>query len=267
MTAGADRDEINWRTVEHPEEIVLVGNDKKIVALEEYVSKYRPVPTRKRATVTLQDVSSFIEYWGLFHNENSRVFGDPNAEKLSFKAVIDYHGVGEQPAAWREHTAQFTLTKTPDWETWLKWNGVKMAQAAFAQFIEDNAVDIIEPASADMVQVARDLDATTTGQFSSSVRLDSGARRFTYVNTTKATVGSRAEMDVPERFTIRLKAYLGMPAVEVVARLRFRIDGKGQLSLWYDLLRPHKVAETAFVDAVDEITEKCSTTVLLGQSA
>lgn len=263
MDAGALRDKSRFSEVTAPNAVAIIEAGKQsVVSLEDIISKHRATPLRKKANVSLRDVDSFCQYWALYHNENSRVFGDQDLKALRFTVVLDYHGVGEQPAAWREHTATYTLTKSVEWETWLGSNGKKMNQADFATFIEDNAVDIIDPPSADMVQVARELDANTSVQFSSGTRLNNGQQQLKYVTETKATVG-KSTMEVPERFTLRLVAFVGMPPVDVVARLRYRIND-GTLSLWYDLLRPHKVAEKAFNDAMARINAQCSTTVLLG---
>ena len=61
-------------------------------------------------------------------------------------------------------------------------------------------------------------------------------------------------------------AFVGMPPVDVMARLRYRIE-QGNLTMWYDLVRPHKVAEQAFSDAMKIIGSECGTPVLIGGAA
>ena len=263
LAPGAEAAETGYRNVDAADAIAIVGNDRKIVALEEIVSKFRPNPIRKHATVSLQEVASFCQYWGLYRSEDSRIFADPNA--LKFAAILDYHGAAERPANWRVHTVSYTLTKTVEWTTWLANNGKRMNQSDFATFIEDNAVDVVEPKSAEMVDIAREFEATSSVKFASGVRLQGGQQRLTYIDETKATVG-KSQIEVPERFALRLSAFVGMPPVDVMARLRYRIE-QGALTMWYDLVRPHKVAEQAFADAMKIIGSECGTPVLIGGAA
>lgn len=54
---------------------------------------------------------------------------------------------------------------------------------------------------------------------------------------------------VPEVFALGVPVFEGGDRYRVEARLRYRIAEGGKLTMWYDLLRPHKIIEdaTAFV--------------------
>lgn len=241
----------------------LVPSGYSVEDLTPLFDKYRETPRRKFADVSHDTADSFIEYWKLFNSEASRIFADPDA--VSFTAILDYHGAGtDTPAGWRKHQSSFTLKQTPDWKTWLGSNRKTMTQLQFAEFIEDNISDIISPPAADMVEVSRHLEATKNAQFGSSSRTNNGQVQFKYQEEIKATVGS-SQVEVPESFKLRLMAYQGTDPVEVTARLRYRI-ADGKLSMWYDLHRPHKIAEQAFNNALAQIKEGCGS-VLIGRAA
>lgn len=159
--------------------------------------------------------------------------------------------------------ATFTIAQTVEWATWQANNGKRKTQQEFAEFIEDNSADIFDPSAADMMMVARELEAKKEVNFASAVRLDNGQTQFHYSEETRGTVG-KGKLEIPEFFKIRLRAYLGAPPVEVMARLRYRI-AENKLSMWYDLLRPHKVKEQAFEAIVTEVSKATGSTVLIGK--
>jgi uncharacterized protein YfdQ (DUF2303 family) len=127
-------------------------------------------------------------------------------------------------------------------------NGKQMSQADFARFIEDNAPDCVAPSAADMIEIARSLEAKKAVNFSSAVRLDNGQSQLTYEETIQGTA-AKGRLVVPELFDIGSPVFEGDGRYAVTARLRYRIAEGGKLSLWYDLVRPHKIIE----DAVKEL--------------
>ena len=232
--------------------------------------KYADAPLRKTASVSIQDIGSFVEYWKQHEQDSSVIFGDPVA--CTFTAIFDYHGAGpERAAGFCQHRTGFGLVMTPEWSTWLSnnGNGRKKGQQQFAEFIEDNAPDIFRPEgsklpdAAGMLETARELQAKGDMQFVSSVRLSDGKQQFTYNENSNATVG-KGNMSVPEEFMIRLVPYVGAEVVQVTARLRFRII-EGKLTFWYDLLRPHKVQEEAFSAALKRVQKESGKSVFIGK--
>jgi uncharacterized protein YfdQ (DUF2303 family) len=50
---------------------------------------------------------------------------------------------------------------------------------------------------------------------------------------------------VPETFALGIAVFEGGDRYHVEARLRYRIADGGKMTMWFDLLRPHKVLEDA----------------------
>ena len=216
-------------------------------------------PTRKRASVRLTNATSFVDYVLLHrHVEHTHVYGDP--DKGTFVAVFDDHS--EFDTGWRENIASFTATESIEWNTWSGSNKSPMKQADFAQFIEDNLPDIREPDAADILEVSRSLQAKKAGNFSSAIRLDNGDVQFTYEEKTDVASG-KGQIKVPEKFVIAIPVYQGGPAYKIEARLRYRITD-GQLSMWYDLLRPHKSKEHALKEISDQIKTETNLQLFVG---
>lgn len=223
---------------------VLVPDGYRVTELESTL----PVPTRKRAKVSLTNAQSFIDFVNLHREASTHLYGDP--DKGTFVAVFDDNSECRL-TGWREHIARFTATESIEWKTWAESNKKPMKQADFAQFIEDNLVDIIEPESAHILEVSRSLQAKKAGNFSSALRLDNGDVQFTYEDKTEASAG-KGQLKVPEKFVIAIPVYQGGPAYKIEARLRYRIS-EGALMMWYDLLRPHKSKEHALTEINEQI--------------
>ncbi len=238
----------------------VIPEGYKVHSLESLqYTDYAEAPHRKKGNVELQDPKSFIEYWNLFHDEDSRIFG--GLDHLWIKAVLDYHRVGEKPPRWGQHTVTLRVKPSDEWNIWFGQNGKKREQVDFAEFIEDNTPDIIDPSAATMLEVARTLSAKNNVEFSSGIRLDNGQVKLTYTEEIKGSYGT-GDVEVPERFTIRIPVFNGTAPVEIVARLRYRLNG-GRIAFWYDLLRPTAILRAGFQKVVEQVEQATKSVVLI----
>ena len=211
-------------------------------------------PTRKRGEYKFADATSFVAYVKKHSSEGTELFG--SLEKGVFKATFDDHSASV--AGWKEHKAYYACPKSTEWKVWSEHSGKAMSQGEFAQFIEDNLPDIIEPNGADMLEISRSLEAKTDVKFKSSIRLSDGSREF---NFEEKTEGSSGKLKVPEIFKIAIPVFMGGTPYALEARLRYRIR-EGALMMWYDLVRPHKTFEDAVKTAWEEIAAATEMTIL-----
>lgn len=248
------------------------GNVPYVIIPEGF--KYQPVPDliyndhadkpeRIKGNVTVLEPGSFIEYHRLFSDENSRVFADETTLKVL--AVLDYHGAKEGAPRWGQHRLTLSLRQSEEWKRWTGSNNRHMDQQNFAEFLEQNSLDVTQPAPAAMMEIASDLHATTDVEFGSGLRQSDGQVRFKYTETLKTSVGS-GQVDVPDRFTIQIPAFIGGDRVPMDALLRFRVK-EGKLTFWYTLVRPEEVIRTAFIAARDFIAKELGITVINGTPA
>lgn len=225
----------------NPEDVpfVVIPNDHDVIKLEDTLLN----PLRTRAKVQINAADSFIAYIAKHKTAATALYG-LMGEKPSFLAIIDDNLNGI--AAWREHQVRYACPLSPEWLVWTskEHNGKAKSQVDFARFIEDNLLDIIEPTAADMLAVSRTLEAKKSVQFNSGVRLDNGDVQFTFNEETKGTAG-KGTLEVPERFGIAIPVFEGGDKYMVDARFRYRISNGGELTMWYELERPHKVIEHA----------------------
>lgn len=228
---------------------VLHHQDMKLIDLNKLLDK----PTRIKANVTVEKAESFIEYFDHFADDHSVIFCDIDSAR--FKGVIDYHDV--KSPSWAEHIVSYQCIKTDEWKQWLDNNGQKFEQTAFAFFIEQAIEDIRSPAGAEMLEVVTSLKSHTNVKFKSSKRLSDGQTQLEYFEETQGSAGEKGQLKIPEEFELGIHIFKGGEAYSVKAKFRFRIV-QGQLSMWYDLIRPDKVHDAAVQDEFEKVAKsKC----------
>lgn len=215
-------------------------------------------PYRRSGTTVYRDAASFCAAVKLDAGEGTRIYGNPL--EPSFKAVFNDHGI---VPGWRDHIATYSCPKAVEWVTWHGSNKHVMTQEQFAQFIEDNAPDCVAPPAAEMIEIARTLEATKKVNFASGIRLSNGQNELTYEETISGTAG-KGKFVVPELFTIGIAVLEGGDKYAINARLRYRIADGGKLTIWYALERPHKVLEDAGKDVWRGIAETTGFAILNG---
>lgn len=242
--------------------VVLVPEGFKVESLRPFIE--RDVPDRRRANVSLFDAASFGAYVNAFKSKETRIFADVKTSTIV--AIFDYHQEGESGAArWAQNRASLTLRKTPEWERWVGMHGQRVAQLAFAEFIEDQLPDIADPDGTTILQVSRSLHATKTTNFVSDVRLDNGQTQLTFHETIAGSAQVNAQkVDIPSEFTLGIAPYEGADKYQVRARLRYRVGDGARLTIGVDLVRHDVVLRDAFLETLNKITSETSLPILRG---
>lgn len=241
----------------------VIPSTCKVEDLTKYLyNDKNATPQRKNGTAKVRDAASFIEYVTLFRDQESRIFADDTAG--CFLAVLDYHESGAGNPRWGQHRADFTLRKSREWMLWVGKNGEskKMSQLEFGQFIEDNAPDIVEPSSATMLEIARDMRATSGMDFASQQQINSGSMVLKFTEQVKGTFG-KEQAEIPESFKISVPVYFGGALEPVTARLRYR-PSNGKVVFWYDLLRADVIEQQGFETIAEHLADKLSMTIING---
>lgn len=218
--------------------------------------------TRKTGTTTVRDADSFLAYWTKHHDDASEVYAD--SDRLTITAVLDA-STADEPR-FGGHRLHLSLRETTAWKQWTQQDNQLMDQETFAEFLEDHVPELLEPSSADMLEIAQSFQANTKVDFQSANRLSSGQRQFQYIETQTTKAGQKGQLTVPETFTIGLVPFEGSDGYKLTARLRFRI-GQDKLRLGYKLDRPDEIRKTAFADVVKAIGEQIDTAVMNGTPA
>lgn len=217
---------------------------------------------RKTGRTVVRDAASFLAYWAKHHDDASEVYSD--VEQLTVTAVLDAHSADEP--GFGEHRLHLQLRRTKAWEEWLALDGKLVDQDRFANFLEDHLVSLVEPDAATMLEIAQSIKATTKAEFQSSSRLQSGERKFAFVEDVKTSAGAKGDLQIPEVFRIAVPPFEGADAYSMTARFKYRLGG-GQLALGFKLEQPEERAKAAFADVLAAIAEGIDTPILNGTPA
>ncbi|MCV2395951.1 YfdQ family protein [Actinotalea sp. M2MS4P-6] len=224
------------------------GSAPVIVDLLDKAQHLAETPLRKTGLVILHTATSLVAYINRHHTEGTEVWAD--VERSAIRAVIN--GNATNTPGHGDHIATLMLRKTPSWLAWEKASGQMGSQVRLAELIEDRAIDIVKPASADLLEVAQTFKAARSVDFESSQRLSTGEVAIVYREQVDAKAGRKGELTIPETFELALVPYEGSPTYKVTARLRYRI-AEGQLSIGFVLDRPEDVLRAAFDDIAVEV--------------
>lgn len=221
-------------------------------------------PERPKALVKLRDAASFITYFNDHKTDYSRIFAQ--LDPALFLAVFDEFSVvtegdaGVWPQAdWREFRAAFAVPPSREWLLWTAANRKHMTQLSFAEFLQDNLPDVVQPAGADLLELALNFEAAQTGTYVATQRLQDGSHNLQW----RADNNASGSVRLPEHITLQIPVFENETPSELTARLKYRVKD-GALTLWYELVRPHKVLEAAFRAAWDRIAQGTGATILLG---
>lgn len=246
----------------------VVLKDKDGAEQVVYIDRQLKNPTFRKGVVAFMDAPSFIEYFKAHSTEESAIYA--TLDPARFMAVLDEHPANQVgPPSWRDFRATFTPALSKEWLLWTSRNGPQKAfdsTEEFAYFIEDNAPDFVRPEAAELMDVALNFRASQSVSYKAAQRLQDGHVELQYANIVNgAASGSSGSVKIPETFEIEIPLFAGptAPPYKVEARLRYRIVA-GAVKLWYDLVHPHKVLETAFNDLYTEVSDGTDRDVLLG---
>jgi uncharacterized protein YfdQ (DUF2303 family) len=204
-------------------------------------------PARARGEVRPGTVDALVAYCVAHNEQATEVWVSTDR----IVAVLNGRHDNETLMGWGDHRAALALAHTPEWLHWMKLDGRMVSQAEFAEHIEEGLIDIVEPASADMLEIAQHFHVSRAATFRSSQHLQSGRIGFVYDEEDAARAGQAKDFEIPKEFKIGIPVYDGEEAYRITARFRYRLT-EGHLTLGYKLERPDVVKR----DAAQQIAER-----------
>ena len=210
--------------------------------------------TRPRAKLLNQTVAEFLSFAAYLNKHGIEGETEISAHETEgiFSAVIDA-GTDEE-AGWRRHLVKLTLTPSDEWKTWTALSGKLVTQEQFAEFIEDNARNVVTPSSAELLEVAQSLQVKRGVDFESGTRLSDGNVQFGYRETTTASAGTAGSLTIPATLELALAPFRGGEPYRVPATFRYRLNEK-RLSLGFKLQNADQVRRDAFAEVAIQVSE------------
>jgi len=206
-------------------------------------------PSRIRQKTNLISPGSLIAYIQRFRDERSVVFADKTQTRIV--AVLDFHHDANYPS-WGDHKAVYDCPFSDDWKAWTAYDGGKMDQISFAEFLENNIQSVAPvgesysgPSGTELLEMVLAFQETRKVEFKSVKRLQDGTCQFQF-NDEKSGGGNTK---IPEKISLAISPFHNGAAYQIDARIRYRLRD-GQLVLWYELIEPKKIVEHAFQEIV-----------------
>ena len=217
----------------------------------EDLERFARAPRRTRQRVQLENVEAFVRYVSEFARPSrTLVFATAHLSDYAIRAMIDYHGTGEDEASWQEHSATYSPAFATGFGAWNAIHGQPITQAQFADFLEDRAADAVVPDPADLMAVASHFEAVRDVTFKSAINVSTGERQFRYEEKDGAGGG----IQCPKMILLRTPIFEGTPPIDFSVRISYTFrDGKLVFAL-----KIHRMAETideAFNALCDEIRQ------------
>jgi hypothetical protein len=131
-----------------------------------------------------------------------------------------------------------------------------------AAFLEENAVDVVDPEPAVLIEISRDLEGTQGVTFKSSTRLENGDRSFVYETETRA----KGDIRVPREFTLEIPLYEGEEPTSLRCAFRWRISG-GALQMGFQWRRVEYQRRAHFAQIANAAAEATGRPVFFGRVA
>ena len=238
------------------------GNIRQVIS---DTDQYQPSPRRMLPTLTHHfTAESLSAYVDRFKLPGTAIYADE--ERKTAYVVIDGSSSSAQAdLGWGNHRALLHMRETPAWKHWAgkDTNDVMMDQETFAQHIEDGLDEIVEPAAAQMLELAQSFHATSQVTFKSSKLLSDGSRSLLFDEQVAASAGAKGDIAVPGGFTLGLRPFEGSDAYKILARFRYRISN-GHLAIGYHLDRPEDALRLAFNDVVKKVETATGLTAFRG---
>lgn len=239
--------------------------DKREARLAEN-KRTNPGPTNPAGTLTLLTPESFGLAILDHRDDRTKVFADSEESKIT--AVFDFlengggdgHGKPDiRDRGWGQLRAVIGFAesrKLKEWRKTLEW----MNQMEFANFLEDHLEDVLTPTGQELLSIATDLEASSSGGFKGKVNLDNGSVRLSYQDDVETTV------EVPRNLTLGIPLFEHGDRYKLGARLRFIIQGGSvKFRLLFTNLQDAK--EQEYERIVQEIEEKTSQPIYRGRLA
>lgn len=220
--------------------------------------RYLRAPSRITGSVQLHTVDDLVTYVQR-HDDPQATTVWVSAIDHQIVAVLNDHTSARIDApsgpGWGDHRAVVALIQTPEWKDWTGNDGATMTQARFADFLQRRSVDLHEPTSGEMLEIAQTLQGKVGVDWTAATRLSDGQVQASYVETRTAVAGQKGELKIPEQFTIAVAPFLGEDLYKVTARLRYRMTA-GEISIGYALERPDDIIRDALMQITDRLGDQ-----------
>jgi len=221
-------------------------------------------PSRKTGTITVRRTADFIDLLKDHSCERTRIFCRESGTGATFTAIVNFVHPMTDAGDWCDFRIVLALEQDPDFCLWHGRNNDPMDQLAFAEFLEEAELTILNPPAAKLQELALTLKATQSVRYDKGIRLDNGDIAFNYRTETSAVGGADGTLKIPDRITIRTPIWRGGMPMDTDVLFRYRLR-EGKLLFHFKMIRVADLLRGAIDATAENIATETLVPVYLGE--
>ncbi len=264
--------------VTHPEtneQIVLsvVPDNMTARDVTAELDKRLPAPRRRTGTIVVKAMAAFIAMTNRHKSEATVVYCD-DGQKPTFTAVMnDHRPDADGTPGYRDHRVLYAPELSPEWQAWTGRDSKLQDSSSFAEFLEERALDLVDPAAqipastqkvidalgvsvaapATVRGLARDITIHVRSTVKEARNLQSGEAQIVF--DTQHTDSSGNKLTIPGAFLVAIPIYRGELPFLFVARLRYRVKD-GQVLWAFQLAQTDLAKREVMAEMITTIREE-----------
>lgn len=264
--------------VEHPdtgEKLIISCVPSNMTArdLTKDLDARMPHPRRRTGTVVVKAMAAFIAMTKRFSSEATVIYCD-DGQRPTFTAVLNDHlRYGDGTPGHRDHRIVYAPELSPEWQAWTGRDGKLQDSSSFAEFLEERALDLVDPAAqipastqkvidalgvsvaapATVRGLARDITIHVRSTVKEARNLQSGEAQIVF--DTQHTDSSGNKLTIPGAFLVAIPIYRGELPFLFVARLRYRVKD-GQVLWAFQLAQTDLAKREVMAEMITTIREE-----------
>lgn len=261
--------------------LILPDGMKRVPIPEGELDEARGCPRRRKGTIVALSLEALTELVNRHKSDKAVVYVDPSGPV--FTAVLNDFPPGKDcNPDFRDHRIHYQAALSPEWGAWIGSNNSPMRQAEFAVFLEEHALDLLDPSAlgpstqkiidalgvtvatpAVLRGLARDLSVRVKQQVREARNLATGETQVVFASEHSTDDGR--PLVVPGAFVIGIPVFQGGELYALVARLRYRV-GEGHITWSYSLAHADNAKRDVVQGMIATIREKTGVLVLEGKA-
>jgi len=260
-------------------------------------------PHRKKGEAKFTRLESLIEWTQRYKTDDTVIFAEDDRDEPTLTAVINYHSPcdastefshckPDEAARHCDHKGSYSFPMSDQWIAWNETSGKYIEKDELGEFIEKNALDVLDPTPAlldpnkteleswekeirntlsringkitslnYLLEMSKSFQVYESSNLEVRTNRDSGEQTINFVNEHKDSEGK--PLSIPNLFLIAIPIFNGGDLWRIPVRFRYRKSG-ASIKFMIELCDSEKSFDAAFEESVNKMTEKTNLNVFYG---
>jgi Uncharacterized conserved protein (DUF2303) len=278
---------------------VTKGRDTKNLTDEIRRAAAYHKPHRRTGTARHNTLASLIDWSNRFKGDSSILYADPNRQAPSLTCIANYHAAGaagqegDAGAAHCDHRGKYSFPLSKEWLKWMKVSDEFLSKDEMAEFIDDNAKDLLDPTQAmlipdkfkptedweirnldiahkimgrfgqlaNLIQMSREFQVHETSNLTAKTNRDTGETTFQFEEAHNDAAGR--PLKIPNLYLIAIPVFESGDLYRLTLRFKYRKRGN-DLKFSLSVYDPDTAMDNAFDEAVNKAATDTGMPLMIG---